>query len=356
MTIRARLTGWYAGILLVSLALMTWVLKYEWDEQQQLRAAGKAAEPAWEEVGEIVLYHGVPTALLLLAGGWLLLRKSLAPVTALTRAAERIDLDNLKERLPRSGNRDELDRLTGVFNTMIERLEGSFLRVREFTLHASHELKTPLTVMRAEIESTLRDDTWTAAQREIFCNQLEEIQRLTKIVDGLTTLAKADAGHIALNSEPVRLDQLVRDSFADAQILAEPSRIKVDLAVCDEITVWGDRHRLRQLLLNLTDNAIKYNQPDGKVTVGLRRNNGKAELTIINTGEGIVPEKLPRVFDRFFRGDPAHSNNVEGSGLGLSIAQWIARAHAGEISITSRPHSLTTVTVQLPAGTPDNAK
>ena len=350
MTIRARLTWWYAGVLVVSLGLMTAVVKYEWDEQQRLHAAGRASEPAWEEVGEIVLYYGVPTALLLLAGGWWLLRKALAPVAALTSAAERIDLDHLEERLPRSGNRDELDRLTGVFNTMMERLEGSFLRVREFTLHASHELKTPLTVMHAELESTLRDGTWSVHQREILCNQLEEIQRLTKIVDGLTTLAKADAGQLTLNSEPVHLHQLVRDSFADAQILAEPSRIKVDLAVCDEITIWGDRHRLRQLLLNLTDNAVKYNQPDGRVTFGLRRNNGRAELSVINTGEGIAAEKLPRVFDRFFRGDPAHSNVVEGSGLGLSIAQWIARAHGGEISITSRPHSLTTVTVQLPSG------
>ncbi|HMJ66101.1 MAG TPA: HAMP domain-containing sensor histidine kinase, partial [Candidatus Binatia bacterium] len=186
------------------------------------------------------------------------------------------------------------------------------------------------------------------AQREVFANQLEEIQRLTKIVDGLSILAKADRGQITLNSEPVRLDELVRDSFVDAQILAEPRRVKVQLAACDEIAIRADRHRLRQLLLNLTDNAIKYNETDGHVTMGLRRQNGSAELTITNSGPGIAPEKLPRVFDRFFRGDPAHANHDEGAGLGLSIAQWIARAHGGDISITSQPNSQTTVTVHLP--------
>lgn len=350
MTIRNRLTIWYGGILLVSLVLMAGVLHYEWVEQQNLmRQENKEPEPAWEEVGEIVLYYGVPTALMLLVGGWWLLRKSLAPVTALTRATERIQLNHLKERLPRSGSGDELDRLTEVFNAMMDRLEDSVSHVREFTLHASHELKTPLTVMRAEIETALRDGGYDAAQRELFHNQLDEIQRLAKIVDGLTLLAKADAGQVTLNYESVRLDELVKDSFADAQILAQPQQIAVALAACDEISVHADRHRLRQLLLNLTDNAIKYNQPEGRVEMTLKRDGVAAELKIVNTGAGIPCERLPRVFDRFFRGDSAHSGKVEGCGLGLCIAQWIVHAHDGAIAITSQPGALTTVTVRLPS-------
>jgi heavy metal sensor kinase len=352
MSIRTRLTLWYAGILIVSLGLMIAVLKYELTEQQRLRIRGEAMEPVWEEVGEVVLYYGAPTVLLLLAGGWWLLRRSLAPITALTRAAEQIEIENLNQRLPCSGNGDELDRLTAVFNAMTRRLEDSIARVREFTLHASHELKTPLTVMRAELESALRDDSWTAGQRELFANQLEEIQRLTKIVDGLSILAKADQGQMTLNAESVRLDELVRDSFADAQILAEPRHVKVQLATCEPIAVRADPHRLRQLLLNLTDNAIKYNEADGHVTMELRRTNGTAELTITNTGPGIAPEKLPRVFDRFFRADPAHRSDGEGCGLGLSIAQWIVRAHGGDISIASQPNLQTSVTVHLPAAEP----
>ena len=140
----------------------------------------------------------------------------------------------------------------------------------------------------------------------------------------------------------------MRDNFADAQILAEPHGIKVELETCEEISVRGDRHRLRQLLLNLADNAIKYNQPQGRVTMGLRRADDFAEFTITNTGAGIPAEILPRVFDRFFRGDPAHENTIEGCGLGLSIAQWIVSAHDGTIQIESAPSKLTTVTVRLP--------
>ncbi len=356
MTLRARLTLWYAGLLLLALLLILGWTYYEMfvehrtpDTEALLRITG---ESAMEELGEVFLYGGLPALLVALVGGWFLMRRALAPVVRLTEAAERIDLDNLKERLPRTEGGDELDRLTEVFNAMMGRLEDAFSRIREFTLHASHELKTPLTVMRAEIESALRDGSCGAAQREIFSNQLDEIQRLTTIVNGLAFLAKADAGQVALHREPVRLDELVRDSFSDAQMLGRPQNITVTMTACDEITLQGDRHRLRQLLLNLTDNAIKYNQPQGAVKIALHCNNGDAELVIANTGAGIAAEKLPRVFDRFYRGDPAHTSEAEGCGLGLSIAEWITKAHRGAIKMASQPNEWTTVTVTLPAMPP----
>jgi heavy metal sensor kinase len=355
MTIRRRLTLWYAGILAVSLGIMAGVVHYEWSEHQRLvrDQALRKEEPIWEEVSEVVLYYGVPTALLLLvAGGWVL-KKALAPIAALTEAAERISLEDLTRRLPRSGKGDELDRLTEVFNGMMTRLETSFARVREFTMDASHELKTPLTIMRGEIESALREESCSAAQREMLISQLDEIERLTRIVDGLALLAKADAGQLPMKSEPVRLDELVQESVTDAQMLAQPEQVKVQLGKCERVTVLGDRHRLRQLLLNLSENAIKYNHPEGKVNVTLDRRNGVAELRVSNTGPGIDPEKLPRVFDRFYRGDTAHNREIEGCGLGLSIAQWIARAHGGEIAIASRPDVETTVTVKLPISGPE---
>lgn len=301
---------------------------------------------------EIVLVYGLPTTLLLFTGSWWLLRKALAPATRLTSAAESIHIYNLKERLPTTGSGDELDRLTVVFNSMMTRLDKSFTHIRDFTLNASHELKTPLTVMRAEIETALCDPATPVAQREIYADQLEQIAHLTKIVDSLALLAKADAGRIALAREPVRLDELVRDSYGDAQLLARPSLIDVELQACDEATLRGDRHRLRQLLLNLTDNAIKYNQPRGFVKMALRRKGDIGELVITNSGAGIAPENLPRVFDRFFRGDPAHGNTVDGCGLGLAIAEWIVRAHAGSINLSSHPGEVTTVSVQLPLATP----
>ena len=146
----------------------------------------------------------------------------------------------------------------------------------------------------------------------------------------------------------MQLDDLVRESITDAKILGQPQNIQVNLATCDAMPISGDRHRLRQLLLNLTDTAIKYNYTNGTVNVSLQRNNGFAELKVENTGAGIAPELQPRVFERFFRGDSSHSNLVEGCGLGLSIAQWITNAHHGKIQFVSEPNKLTTVTVSLP--------
>jgi signal transduction histidine kinase len=183
-------------------------------------------------------------------------------------------------------------------------------------------------------------------------SELDEVQRLSKIVDGLTLLTKADAGQITLAREPLRLDELVREAFADAQSLARPHEVQVTLATCEELTVMGDRHRLRQLLLSLSDNAIKYNRRGGGVTLGLRRDARMAELTMTNSSEGIPPELLPRVFERFFRGDLSHGSADEGCGLGLSIAQWIVSAHKGTIKIESVPSKLTTVTVRLPLDEP----
>jgi heavy metal sensor kinase len=357
MTIRTRLSLWYATIMFIALMAMGGLLYYQLviEPRQEARRhhneqeGEEAVDPdVFEDVSDIVMWCGVPSGLLALAGGWWLMKKSLAPIASLTQATEKISAHNLSERLARTGNGDELDRLTEVFNGMLARLDDSFNRTREFTLHASHELKTPLTVLCGETETALRDESLSAAERERAASLLDELRRLARIVDGLTLLAKADAGQVALKLEPVRLDELVRDNFADAQILAEPQGIQVALAAGEEITVRGDRHRLRQLLLNLADNAVKYNQPQGRVTMSLRRTGDAAEFTIANTGAGIPPEILPRVFDRFFRGDPAHSPTVDGCGLGLSIVQWIVSAHNGSVKIESEPSKITTVTVRLP--------
>jgi heavy metal sensor kinase len=308
---------------------------------------------AFEDVTGIMLWCGVPAALLALVGGWWLMRKSLTPIASLTKATRKITAHNLGERLARTHNGDELDELTEVFNAMLARLDDTFNRIHEFTLHASHELKTPLTVLRGETETALRDESLSSAERERCVSQLDELRRLARIVDGLTLLAKADAGQIVLATELVNLAELVRDNFADLQILAEPQGIQVKLEDCEEIFVRGDRHRLRQLLLNLADNAVKYNQPQGCVTMNLRRSGEMAKFTVANTGAGIPPEILPRIFDRFFRGDLAHGNTIDGCGLGLSIAQWIVSAHGGTIQIASEPSKHTIVVVQIPVSVPE---
>ena len=353
MTIRKRLTLWYAAIMFVSLLAMGALTYHEFAPEPQPaipveKSASESDESDLHEMLRILFWCGVPPALLALGGGWWLMRRALAPVAELTAAAEKIHEGNLAQKLPRTGNGDELDRLTEVFNAMTARLDGSFQRIREFTLHASHELKTPLTVLHGELETDLNGEALSPVRREKILGQLDEIQRLTKIVDGLTLLTKADAGQVALKLEPVALDEIVRDVFADAQILAKSANIAVNLAACEEIKIHGDKHRLRQLLLNLADNAVKYNQPGGRIEFSLRRDGAEAELEISNTGKGIAAEILPRVFERFYRGDAAHSSATDGCGLGLCIAQWIVSAHHGAVKIQSEPEKLTTVTVRLP--------
>ncbi len=351
MTIRTRLTLWYAVVFSLSLLVIGIVMYSELVVEMRAKTAAHHEATVDDDAGlditQIILIYGGSAIVVGLLGGWWLTRRAFTPVTAITDAAEKIHEGNLAQKLPRSGNGDELDRLTEVFNAMTARLAGSFQRIREFTLHASHELKTPLTILHGEIETELHAENLPPAQREKLSDQLDEIHRLTKIVDGLTLLTKADAGQIELKFVLLSLDEIVRDVFADAQILAKPANVSVTLAACEKIFISGDRHRLRQLLLNLADNAVKYNQPGGTVEFSLRRDGAAAELKIANTGKIIPPEILPRVFERFYRGDAAHNSAVDGCGLGLSIAEWIVRAHHGEIRIASA-ENLTTVIIRLP--------
>jgi len=352
MTIRTRLTLWYAALLLVALLLIAGWTYYEMFVENRATAPRPLimadGDSALEEIGEVMLYGGLPGMLLALIGGWFLMRRALSPVTRLTQAIERIHTGNLHQRLPCAGNGDELDRLTHVFNEMTARLDDSFQRIREFTLHASHELKTPLTILHASLETALKEEILTGDQRDRMGSQLEELRRLAKIVDGLTLLTKADAGLVALAREPLRLDELVRETFEDIQILAQQRSVEAILESCDEATVPGDRNRLRQLLLNLADNAIKYNHAGGRLTMALRRDGTFVTLVIRNTGPGLAPALQARVFDRFFRGDPSHNTEVDGCGLGLSIARCIAQLHDGTIEFASQPDRETVVQVRLP--------
>ena len=349
MKIRTRLTLWYAGVLLASVVIMGAGMYYELVvERKTAKAAGRRKVPMETEVTEIVLFYCLPTMMITVAGGWLLMRRAMAPLDTLTRAAEQIQLHNLRQKLPRSESGDEVDRLTAVLNDMTDRLDRAFVQMHEFSLHASHELKTPLAVLHGELELCLQDPAATPSQRETFASLLDEIQRLMKIVSALAFLAKADAGQALLERQPVDLQDLVTDIVGDAQILAQAKAISVECVECRETVIVADRHRLRQLLLNLTENAIKYNLHGGRVLFSLTHEGEMARFQIANTGPGIEAEKLPKVFDRFYRGDAAHSSEVEGSGLGLTIARWIVEAHGGTIRITSIPDQWTTLTVHLP--------
>lgn len=349
MSLKRRLARRYAVIVVVCLLLLGGLAYHEFITEPGMRhrfGIAELPENGWVEFAEVFFYGMIPVVL---GFGWWLMRKSLAPIDALARGVERFDAQNLRERLPRSFRDDEVDRLAETFNQMAARLEQSFSRISEFTLHASHELKTPLTIMRAQLGTLLADPAaLSAANREALHGLLDEVQRLAKIVDSLTLLTKADSGLLTLERRPVPLDQLVREGLEDAEVLAQPHGIKVVSGEIAAATISGDRHRLRQLLLNLTDNAIKYNRPGGSITLALRRQENFAELEITNTGAGIPAELQPRIFERFVRGAEARTKAVEGCGLGLTIVHWIVQAHGGTIQIASTPGESTTVTVRLP--------
>ena len=341
MTIRSRFFLWYSAITAVALIVLGFLAYSEFVVAPH--EPGSDPPDFWSDAAMLLLWCAIPLAL---AGGWWVMQKTLAPIRALTDTVEKLHEHNLQDTLPRTGNGDEVDRLSEAFNEMITRLDDSFRRIRQFTLYASHELKTPLTIMRGEIETALHHPQLPAPVGECLQSQLGEIRRLGNIVDRLTLLTKADAGRVILAREALALDVLVREIVGDAEILASAHGLQVNLIACEPASMLGDRDTLRQLFLNLLDNAIKYNQPDGQIHIALRSLDRFAELKIANTGPGLAPELQAHVFDRFFRGDPAHGKAGSSSGLGLSIAQWIATAHGGTIRFES-DKTLTTLTVRL---------
>jgi two-component system OmpR family sensor kinase len=290
-----------------------------------------------------------PIAILLSIGlGWFLANKSLKPVDEMSKTARAITAQNLDQTVPHSGVDDELGRLASTFNEMIARLRSSFDQIKQFSIDASHELRTPLTIMRGEMELVLHSEKSPEEYRRVIASNLEEIIRMSAIVENLLTLSKADLGRLEIQHEVVPLHEIIRDLYEDGEVLAEKKHIKVTLENVDEVNVPGDKVRIRQLLLNLIDNAIKYTPEDGNVSLSLKQLDGMATVSISDTGIGIPTEEIPKIFDRFYRVDKARSRAMGGSGLGLSIAKWIADAHGGKIEVRSEIHRGSTFVVYLP--------
>jgi heavy metal sensor kinase len=281
-------------------------------------------------------------------GGFALASRALKPVDEITRRARQITVENLDQTIPLKKVDDEIGRLTVTINDMIQRLHGSFAQVRQFSADASHELRTPLTILRGEIELALRNPKTPEEYRRVLESALEEIMRLTSIIDNLLMLAKADQATYHATFSEVDLKALVDELYEDSEVLAGQKNIRVDVRAGTPITIVGDRLRLRQLLLNLIDNAIKYTPDGGTVTLALEGRNGNAVITVQDTGIGIPEEDQERIFNRFYRVDKARSRELGGTGLGLSIARWIAELHRGTIGVRSEPNKGSTFTVTLP--------
>ncbi|MFI5208307.1 MAG: sensor histidine kinase [Gemmatimonadales bacterium] len=294
------------------------------------------------------------SALLAAVVGWLLADRALRPVGRMIDELEEItDGRSLHRRLPGApgGVADELGRLANALNSLLARLETSFASMRRFVADASHELKTPLTVMRAGVERALTDAQTSPEALEPLEDTLEGVRYMTELVDTLLTLARVDEGRMELHTEPVDLAPLLGEVYETGQILGEETGIEVVLEMPPEpVVVEADRARIRQLAMNLVTNAIKYTPARGKVWITLSGTADAATIAVRDTGIGIAPGDVGRVFDRFWRADQARSRTGErpGIGLGLAISKWIAEAHGGSIGVTSRPGRGSTFTVTLP--------
>ncbi len=292
---------------------------------------------------------GLPIAVLVaIGGGYLLVGRALAPVDQMAGKASQITQHNLGERLPVARTADELERLSLSLNHMIGRLEDAFLNEKRFIADASHELRTPLTTMRAELESLVSDGRLTPDSRESLGSILEEVERLTGIVEGLSAISRLDAGEAKTEWVQFDLSELAATTADQMSLLAEDKGITVRYDARQPVMVAGDRARLKQVVVNLLDNAIKYTPEKGAIHLRVSAANGHALLEVSDNGIGIPADALPHVFDRFFRVDKARTRDPGGAGLGLSIVKSICAAHGATVeAFSNRDGSLFRVT--LPA-------
>lgn len=287
-----------------------------------------------------------------IAAALVISRRAVEPIEQIINEVEAIsDGRSLHKRLAVTGADQEVERLAGTLNDMLGRLETSFGGLRRFTADASHELKTPLAVLRADVERAMTAPSGSTEQLVALEEALQETTRMADLVESLLTLARADEGRFDLHREVVDVRALAHEVLETAVILGESGSLEVSMPQDDQATVLGDYLRLRQLFLNLITNAIKYSQKGGEVELTLARRDGQVVFSVRDTGIGIAAAELPFIFDRFWRSDRARSRAAErgGFGLGLAICQWIAQAHGGTLTAQSRLHRGSTFTVTLPA-------
>ncbi len=309
-------------------------------------------EPLWHDFRESVWALLGAFPMVLAVAGFVafgLAKRFLAPLGAMAVRAEEITAERLNERLPVENPDDELGHLARVFNETLARLEGSFERLKRFNADVSHELRTPLTTIRSVGEVGLQRGGDTHHYREIIGSMLEEVNRLTSLVENMLTISRADAGHIHLERAPVRLMDLAREAASLLEVLAEEKGERLAVKGDDATVVSGDRLILRHAVMNLIDNAIKYSPSGGTVSVGVERKGDRCVLEVTDRGPGIPPDDREKIFDRFYRVDRARSRDAGGSGLGLSIARWAVEAHGGSIELLSEIDKGSTFRISLPA-------
>jgi heavy metal sensor kinase len=298
----------------------------------------------------LLLFISIPSLLLCAAaGGYWISTRALAPVDQITQTARTISAQNLSSRLvvPKTG--DELQRLSETLNGMLDRLEAAFKKITQFTADASHELRTPVAVMRTRAELSLRKARSAEEYRDVIAEVLAELEKTSGLIEQLMFLARADSGAETLTFAPTNVAEVLREACHQGCALAEAKQIAFqDQISSDSIWIEGDATSLRRLFLILIDNAVKYTPANGQVEVSLQRNDGYAVAEVRDTGIGIAEADLPNVFERFYRADKARTRESGGVGLGLSIGRWITEVHAGTIGVRSKPGHGSIFEIRLP--------
>jgi heavy metal sensor kinase len=293
-------------------------------------------------------YVALPMLLLLAGGGgYLLTRRGLAPLGRMAEQSQRITGQNLSVRLEIGRAAEELESLAASFNELLARLDQSFDTMRRFVQDASHELRTPLAIIRGEADVALSRDRTAAEYRESLAAIQDESQRLSRLVDDLLNLARADAGRVQIKVEDLYLNELLSECCRSVQPLAAARQIDLQCRCAEDIAFRGDEVLLRRMVVNLLDNAVRYTLPGGKVSATLEAQGPDVRIRVTDTGIGIDAEASRHVFERFYRADQARSRQQDGFGLGLSIVKWIAESHQGGVELASQPGAGSTFTVSL---------
>jgi heavy metal sensor kinase len=314
----------------------------------QVGVSLRAIDAALGRYRDLLLWLALPSLVVAALASWWLSGIALAPLSRLATAAREIDVATLQRRLPTRGARDELDDVARSFNETLQRLEHSVGEMRQFSAALAHELRTPLAALRGEIELSLRRSDRDADERTTLASQIEELDRLARLIDQILTLARAESGQIHLTFKPVDVGELAASLVDQLEPVAQARTIDLRCERNGTVMVNGDAGWLQRLLLNLLDNAIKFTREGGHVVLRVSREAGRARIDVRDTGIGMPPDVTPHVFERFFQADPARSSGNDGAGVGLSLVKWIVDRHEGTIAVQSRVGEGSTFTVRLP--------
>jgi len=327
--------------------------QFEKNELQAVLLVATPLQPTTTILNDLLgmlLVSSPLAALAMLWGGWFLSGRSLEPIERMSRAMQSIDVDKLNSRLELPDSPDEITRLGANFNALLDRLQAAFNQIKQFTADASHELRTPLAILRGETEVTLAWGKNQEDYRRALESNLEEIDRMSRIIEDLLTLSRTEAGQAPLNLSRFSLCDFLQSIYEQATIYAEPRQIQINLDgnLEQDIELLADRPRLQQALLNLVTNAIKYSDDHSTVELGFDLLEGDVLIAVQDHGIGIDNRHLPYLFDRFYRVDEARDRDAGGAGIGLAITHWIVAAHHGHLAVVSTPGQGSTFTIRIP--------